>query len=148
MKNKKKAFSVIEIVLVLGVIGILSSFIAPKVRDYLAMAKDSKAINTLQNLRMASETYYLENGNYPWGIDDKIEDELLIKLEKYTGKKIGISESEPFLEIGGSKKAEKDSDVIYGGKIEVIIDSNRGFILNPIESTLKFNIRGEEWSSI
>ncbi|MGL5051992.1 MAG: type II secretion system protein [Cetobacterium sp.] len=148
MKNKKRAFSVIEIVLVLGVIGILSSFIAPKVRDYLAMAKDSKAINTLQSLRMASETYYLENGNYPWGENNKIEEEVLTKLEKYTGKKIGISESEPFLEIGGSKNSEKDSEIKYGGKVEVKINSERGFLLEPTESTLKFNIRGEEWSSI
>lgn len=56
--KKNQGFSVIEIILVLGVIGILSSFIVPKVRNYLAVAKDAKAVNTVQSLRMASESFF------------------------------------------------------------------------------------------
>ncbi|MGL5936645.1 MAG: type II secretion system protein [Cetobacterium sp.] len=146
MKNKKKGFSVIEIVMVLGVIGILSSFIAPKVRDYLAMAKDSKAINTIQNLRIASETYYLENGEYPWK-ESILNQDVLNKLQKYIGKKIEVEESQLFLEIGGSKE-NIESEIKYGGKVEVLIEEARGFILKPANETLDLSIRGEEWASI
>ncbi|MGL4867173.1 MAG: type II secretion system protein [Cetobacterium sp.] len=147
MKNMKKGFSVIEIVMVLGVIGILSSFIAPKVRNYLAMAKDSKAINTIQNLRIASETYYLENGQYPWK-ETTLDQDVLDKLEKYIGKKMELEESKLLLDIGGSKDLTESDEIEYGGKVEVVIKGSKGFVLEPVGGTLKFSIRGEEWSSI
>ncbi|MGL4425447.1 MAG: hypothetical protein ACRCZ1_00445, partial [Cetobacterium sp.] len=119
---------------------------APKVRDYLAMAKDSKAINTIQNLRIASETYYLENGKYPWK-ETTLDQDVLDKLEKYIGKKMELEESKLLLDIGGSKDLI-ESDVKFGGKVEVIIQEAKGFVLEPVDGTLKFSIRGEEWASI
>ncbi|MGL4211320.1 MAG: type II secretion system protein [Cetobacterium somerae] len=148
-KKKNKGFSVIEIVLVLGVIGILSSFIAPKVRDYLALAKDSKAINTLQSLRMANETYYLENGNYPSANYSKMS-EILKELEKYIGIKVNTDTTELFLDIGGSKSEGKEQQINYGGKIKVVLDNEKGFKLNHEhdEKILPFNMRGDKWSEL
>jgi len=149
--KRRKGFSVIEIILVLGVIGILSSFTVPKVRDYLAMAKDSKAINTLLNLRVASETYYLEKGSYPWsntGINDITK--VLENLENYIGNKIEKPESGEnlLLEIGGSK-ADPDGSITYGGKIILELNEEKTyFILTPQNEELKYNIRGEKWSEI
>ncbi|MDX8336742.1 type II secretion system protein [Candidatus Cetobacterium colombiensis] len=144
MKNKKnKGFSVIEIVLVLGVIGILSSFIVPKVRDYLAMAKDSKAINTLQSLRMANETYFLENGNYPKSDNDDLV-AILESLNKYIGNDHLISNGQ--LDIGGSKNDQQD--IKYGGKINVELDDIKGFKFVPIDGDYKYNTRGDEWSNL
>lgn len=143
MKNKKnKGFSVIEIVLVLGVIGILSSFIVPKVRDYLAMAKDSKAINTLQSLRMANETYFLENGNYPKSDNNDLV-AILESLNKYIGNDHLISNGQ--LDIGGSKNDQQD--IKYGGKIKVELDDIKGFKFVPIDN-YKYNTRGDEWSNL
>lgn len=146
MRKKTKGFSVIEIVLVLGVIGILSSFIAPKVRDYLAMAKDSKVVNALQSLRMANETYYLENGNYPLVEKDNIEITLK-SLEKYIGDKFKLTDGKLLLDIGGSKDSIESKDIKYGGKIQVDTNNN-DFILIPGEGVLKFNLRGDEWSKL
>lgn len=148
MKNKKRAgFSVIEIVLVLGVIGILSSFIAPKVRDYLAIAKDSKAINTLQSLRIANETYYLENGNYPNSKDNTIGD-VLVELSKYVGDKFELIENELLIDIGGSKESTNTKEIKYGGKVKVDLNSSKEFILVSYGETFDFNIRGDEWSKL
>lgn len=146
-KEKNKGFSVIEIVLVLGVIGILSSFIAPKVRDYLALAKDSKAINTLQSLRMANETYYLENGNYPSSKDNNMS-EILVELSKYVGDKFELVENELLIDIGGSKESGETKEIKYGGKVKVDLNSNKEFILTPYGDTFNFNIRGDEWSKL
>lgn len=149
--KRKNGFSVIEIILVLGVIGILSSFTVPKVRDYLAMAKDSKTINTLLNLRVASETYYLEKGFYPWpttGIDDISK--VLENLENYIGKKISKPESgeDLLLEIGGSK-SEPDGDIIYGGKVKLQLNEEKTyFILIPENPELIYGMRGEKWVDI
>lgn len=144
-KRKNRGFSVIEIVLVLGVIGILSSFIAPKVRDYLAIAKDSKAINTLQSLRMANETYYLENGNYPVSKD---MGDVLADLSKYVGDKFELVENELLIDIGGSKENIDTKDIKYGGKVKVVLNDNKEFILEPHGDTFNFNIRGDEWSKL
>ena len=146
MKKKTKGFSVIEIVLVLGVIGILSSFIVPKVRDYLAMAKDSKVINTLQSLRMANETYYLENGDYPIVQSNNIE-VTLKALEKYVGDKFKVVDGKLLLDIGGSKKTADSNEIKYGGKIQIDTDNN-DFILKPDTGVLDFNLRGDEWSKL
>lgn len=144
MKNKKRAgFSVIEIVLVLGVIGILSSFIAPKVRDYLAIAKDSKAINTLQSLRIANETYYLD----PNSKDNSIGD-VLVELSKYVGDKFELIENELLIDIGGSKESTNTKEIKYGGKVKVDLNSSKEFILVPYGETFDFNIRGDEWSKL
>ena len=146
-KKKNKGFSVIEIVLVLGVIGILSSFIAPKVRDYLALAKDSKAINTLQSLRMANETYYLENGNYPSSKDNNMS-EILVQLSKYVGDKFELVENELLIDIGGSKESAETKEIKYGGKVKVDLNDSKEFILTPHGDTSNFNIRGDEWSKL
>ncbi|MGL5950152.1 MAG: type II secretion system protein [Cetobacterium sp.] len=149
--KRKNGFSVIEIILVLGVIGILSSFIVPKVRDYLAMAKDSKAINTIQNLRLASETYYLEKGSYPWSDKDQSEiSDILNNLQNYTGNKIQNpgAGKDLLLEIGGSKD-EPEGSIVYGGQIKVDIDKNKNdFYFYPEKPVLEFNIRGEKWEDI
>lgn len=147
--KRKKGFSVIEIILVLGVIGILSSFIVPKVRDYLAMAKDSKAINTIQSLRLASETYYLEKGSYPWSSEDKSEiSDVLNNLQSYIGNKIQNpgAGKELLLEIGGSKDGP-EGVIEYGGEVKVVVEENN-LILKPEVGVLSHNIRGEKWEDI
>lgn len=144
---KNKGFSIIEIVLVLGVIGILTSFIVPKTRTYLAMAKDSKVTNTLNSLRMASESYYLENGEYVF-LKDETLSAALPKLSKYMRDNIKVEDESIKLEIGGSKTSEESEEVIYGGKVEVYIDSNKEIMLRPLSEIGEFNIRGEKWSNM
>lgn len=146
-KKKNKGFSVIEIVLVLGVIGILSSFIAPKVRDYLAMAKDSKAINILQSLRMANETYYLENGNYPTSKDGDMS-AILEKISKYMGSKLEIDKTEFLIDVGGSKESVESKVIKYGGKVKIELDEDKAFKLTPDMDTYPISIRGEKWSEL
>lgn len=147
--KKERGFSIIEIVLVLGVIGILSSFIVPKTRDYLAMAKDSKVINTLNSIRMASESYYLENGEYAFDGENKTLADALPNLSKYMRDNLKIESDKILLEIGGSKTVkETEESVVYGGKVEVYIDSNKEIVLKATPGVGSFNMRGEEWSKM
>lgn len=146
MKKKEEGFSIIEIILVLGVIGILSSFIVPKTREYLAVAKDSKAINILQNIRMASESYYLENGDNIIENQETIVD-IMPKLSKYIREDIELTNDQLLIEIGGSKE-NKTSDIVYGGKVEMYIDSNKEIMLRPYGDTKDYSIKGQEWSKL
>ncbi len=146
MRKKEAGFSIIEIILVLGVVGILSSFIVPKTREYLALAKDTKVINTLQSIRVATESYYLETGEYPYSSGDNLAT-ALPKLSKYIRDNLKATGDKVILEIGGSKSSKESKDIRYGGKVELYIDNNE-ILLKPIENTQNFSIRGEEWSKL
>lgn len=145
--KKNQGFSVIEIILVLGVIGILSSFIVPKVRNYLAVAKDAKAVNTVQSLRMASESFFLEEGHYST-MDKNNMKKTLDDLKKYIGDKLVLTGQSLLLDIGGSKERSNGKNIKYGGKVEVDINSNKEFYLKPYDGTYEYNMRGEKWSDI
>lgn len=151
MKNKKKGFSVIEVVLVLGVIGILTTFLVPKTKNYLAMAKDTKAINILNGIRTASETYYLENGSELFTTaDSSITQDNLDNIKKYVKNSLELETGKLMIEIGGSKTSPKDEEIKYGGKIEVYIDSNKEPVFK-IESSSgigDYSITGEKWTDL
>lgn len=124
---KKEGFTLIEVLVVIAIIGILSTIITPKVTMFLAKGKDAKVIATLSSLRTASELYYLENGK---GIKEKDSEgnysELnagdLEKMKSYISGNMNIEENNEATkvieqEIGGSRTL-KDGEIKYGGKIK------------------------------
>ncbi len=58
--KKKNGFTLIELVVVIALIAILAVTLAPRLRDQIAKAKDSKAIATLGSLRTLSEVYFAD----------------------------------------------------------------------------------------
>ncbi|WP_163470070.1 type II secretion system protein [Fusobacterium sp. IOR10] len=122
---KNKGFTLVETLVVIAIIGIMSSFIIPKVSIYLAKSKDVKVMSNLSVLRMASQMYYLDEGT-PIGVyGDEIKKyvtwEDFEKLEKYFNGKIDSlekdEESEIKQEIGGSRK-EKNGEIKLGGQVK------------------------------
>lgn len=65
--KKNSGFTIIELVVVIAIIGVLASVIAPRVRLSLMKAKDAKVVATLDTLRTASNLYYAETGNSFYG---------------------------------------------------------------------------------
>lgn len=62
---KKRGLTLIELVVVIALLAILAVVLAPRLRDQVAKAGDSKAIALLGALRGASESYYAGNGKTP-----------------------------------------------------------------------------------
>lgn len=61
--KKNSGFTLIELVVVIAIIGVLASIIAPRVRLSLMKAKDAKVVATLNTLRTAANLYYAESGS-------------------------------------------------------------------------------------
>lgn len=157
--KKNKGFTLIELVVVLGIIGILSSLITPKFMGYLAKGKDVKAVATLESLRTASEFYYLENGK-SFVAGEKhgtITKEQFDRLRKYlsnNSKKLIDDNKDISIEIGGSR-TEKDGPASYGGRITFttrhpsIGKSSNGidiwFEHKDDSSIGKYNLNNERW---
>lgn len=57
-------FTLIELAVSLGVIGILAAVAVPQYRQYTVRPKVAEAFNTLSDLRVRMEQYYQDNRNY------------------------------------------------------------------------------------
>lgn len=64
-KSYVEAFTLIEMLVVLTIIGILLSFIAPMVLERPNQARQLKAQNDLQAIKAALLLYYIDNGKLP-----------------------------------------------------------------------------------
>ncbi len=58
-------FTMVELLVVLAIIGLVSSFAVPQVLRYLGSAKEDAAKVQIRNLEAALELYYIDNLKYP-----------------------------------------------------------------------------------
>lgn len=65
ISNKKMAFSLIELMVVVAIIGILSSIAIPVYSDYMVRARISEGMVILDKLKQMSAEYYSSNGSFP-----------------------------------------------------------------------------------
>jgi general secretion pathway protein G len=62
---KDDGFTLVEMLVVLGIIALLMALVAPQVMKYLGSAKSQTAAAQLKNIESAIELYYLDIGEYP-----------------------------------------------------------------------------------
>ena len=110
---KNRGFSLIEIVVAVAIMGILSGIVGLQLRSYIAKSKDTKAVATLNTLRVAAQLYQLENEKPLIEDSSKYEDKeeikkALEKLEPYLDNNAKAIIKDPEIAVGGSKK-DKDS---------------------------------------
>lgn len=65
-KISKKAFTLIELMIVVVILWVLMSTILPKLTWAQARARDIARVSDLLNISTALQTYYDDNGDYPW----------------------------------------------------------------------------------
>ncbi len=68
-QQRRKGFTLVELVVVVLIIGILAAAAAPKMFDTAGDARDNTAESTLSVIRDAIELYKADNGTYP-GTDE------------------------------------------------------------------------------
>jgi general secretion pathway protein G len=64
-QNSEDGFTLVELLVVLGIIAMLAALVAPQVIRYLGQARSDTASAQLKNVESALELYYLDNGQYP-----------------------------------------------------------------------------------
>lgn len=65
MKTNKKAFSLVELLVVISIIAVLAGLVFAVMRPAMKSTKDTASINLIKNLYVALETYKNEVGYYP-----------------------------------------------------------------------------------
>ena len=61
----KKSFTLIELLIVIAIVGVLTSLIIPIVGNTRAKARDAKRMEDLRQFQLALEMYYSDNNHYP-----------------------------------------------------------------------------------
>lgn len=64
MSKKIKAFTLIEMLIVIVIIGILAAALVPRLQDVQARARDTKRKIDLRSIYNANEIYMADNGRY------------------------------------------------------------------------------------
>lgn len=72
MFQRNKAFTLMELLVVMAIIGILSSVVLTNLNGSRAKARDSKRIADIQQLRLVLELYFDNNREYPDALADLI----------------------------------------------------------------------------
>lgn len=64
-KQNPKAFTLVEMLIVIVIIGILAAALIPRVINAQARARDTARTVDLRNVASAMDLYYTDNGGYP-----------------------------------------------------------------------------------
>ena len=70
MKNFKKGFTLVEMLIVVVIIGILSAALLPRLQGAQSSARDAARRSDLNQLGSAILSYYNNRGEYPWTGED------------------------------------------------------------------------------
>lgn len=94
MNNKKnrKAFTLIELLIVVAILGLLAGIIAPSIMGKFGKAKQDLTCNQMKGIGQALETFKLENGVYPdteEGLDALVKNPDAAKYPTYAGPYMG-----------------------------------------------------------
>lgn len=171
---KIKGFTLIELVIVIALIAILAVTLAPRLRDQVAKAQDTKALAILGSLRSLSESYYAENQVKPFGSsvpsivndfdsvqeDDKLGLNLLIpdlnleSLKQFEADGVWEAGDSYVVDIGGARGII-DGSTKYGGSIGYTFHAPAGSSADGIylwftqktisPDGLEFDTKGRKW---
>jgi type IV pilus assembly protein PilA len=63
--NIRKAFTLIEILIVIGIIGVLAAALIPRLTGIQGRARDTKRMYDIRQLSKSIYTYWIDNNTYP-----------------------------------------------------------------------------------
>ena len=114
-QKKKKAFTIIELVVVMCIVGILASALIPQVGGYITEAKKMKVVDQSRSVVMAVDSYNLKNKvKYP-------EDKTVSHIKSEAGISKYLKDVK-FDNLKDNTKMEECRSIVNGS--EFTIDEN------------------------
>ena len=113
----KKGFTIIEILVVVGIIGLLAVFLVPNILGAKDRAKEAAVKSVLRSVQLAVEAYEMENLTYP--LDNNLAVESLCRNYLMPGGYITSVPQNPF-----TGREYQDGDA--AGRIVYQYDQNTG----------------------
>lgn len=115
--RNQKGFSLIELLIVIGILAILAVIIIPRFAD---TGEDSRIAANSANvslLQSAVERYHFDSGKYPTsdGTADKAIDQSILMTGKYINE---IAEN-PWEEVTGHANKDKDYELDANGNVKL-----------------------------
>jgi type II secretion system protein G len=114
---RRRAFTLVEILVVIAIIGLLSVFLVPKLLGVQDRGKDTAVKSVMHSVQLAIEAYHMENEVYPMGKDINVKS--LCENYLMPGNYISAVPKNPFT---GKPYAENDT----AGKILYQYNDNTG----------------------
>jgi general secretion pathway protein G len=65
MRDSEAGYTLLELLVVMGILAILMAFATPQLMGYFGKAKTQSVQLQIENINTALELYYMENGAYP-----------------------------------------------------------------------------------
>ena len=146
---RKKAFTLIEILIVIAVLGILAALVIPQFQDYSQKAKEANAKANLKILRDAIERYAAQHGGVAPGYpNDDIDSSpsymsfgrSMTDIEHHLSK----MPENPFNNIRLMKVLKNDEAF----PTEPTLPNFYGWIYKPATKTIKLNWPGTDSSGV
>lgn len=103
LAGKEKGFTLLELLVVIGIIGLLASILVVNLTGARKRARDTKRVADVRNLQTAAEDYYGKNGMYPTVLTNLV-----------TGGNISIWPIDPLAPAGTTCTANSDLCYWYG----------------------------------
>src|SRR3989344_1099535 len=83
LKNNKKGFTLIEVLVVVSIVGLLASVVLVGLGGFRARGRDTRRLADLKSIQNGLELFYTKNNSYPADLQDLIDPSLGInKLPK------------------------------------------------------------------
>ncbi|MDQ6989237.1 MAG: prepilin-type N-terminal cleavage/methylation domain-containing protein [Mariprofundaceae bacterium] len=125
-KKHEQGFSLIELLVVIGIIGVLASIAVPQFSSLREKAFDAAAISDLKQIKLMQELFRNEGGPYaPFTIDDKVSGSLSVVVD---GKIFSVPSLSANVEILCKTDAAGNNLIIAarhtGSSVIIAIDSN------------------------
>lgn len=139
--NTKKAFTLVEVLIVVSILGILAAVVIPEFNGHIQQAKESAAKETLRNMRTQIEHYYIEFGAAPGYVNnnpDSTTSSILFYVQLISNKYVRDEPVNPFNDLTTITICSNSTDMPESAT------GTTGWIYKPSSRTFKLNYTGTD----